>query len=46
MRSDGHDMPRFLPRAAMPAVDHEAHDPISAFVQLTAWLGRLWGERG
>jgi len=45
MRTDGHDASRFVPRSAMPAIDHEAHGPVSALVQLTAWLGRLWGER-
>ena len=29
----------------MPAIDHEAHGPVSALVQLTAWLGRRWRER-
>jgi hypothetical protein len=43
MRSDGHDSSRFVPRAPMPAIDHEANGPISALVQLTAWLGRRWG---
>jgi len=45
MRTDGHDASRFVPRGAMPAIDHEANGPISALVQLTTWLGRLWGER-
>ncbi len=45
MRSDGHDRSRFARRVTLPAIDHEANGPISAFVQLTAWLGRLWGER-
>ena len=45
MRTDGRDASRFVPRSAMPSIDHEAHGPVSALVQLTAWLGRLWGER-
>ena len=45
MRNDGHDHSRFASSRALPAIDHEANGPISAFVQLTAWLGRLWGER-
>lgn len=45
MRTDGHDASRFVPRGALPAIDHEANGPISALVRLTAWLGRRWGER-
>ena len=41
MRTDGHDVSRFAPRAAMPAIDHEANGPISALVRLTTWLGSL-----
>ena len=45
MRTDDHHTSRFVPRGAMPAIDHEAHGPVSALVQLTAWLGRRWRER-
>ena len=45
MRSDGRDTPRLVPRRVLPAVDHEANAPISAPVQLAAWLGRLRGGR-
>ena len=45
MRTDGHDTSRFALRSPLPAIDHEANGPISALVQLTAWLGRLRGER-
>ncbi len=45
MRTDSHDASRFVPRGAMPAIDPEANGPVSALVQLTAWLGRRWGER-
>ena len=45
MRTDGSDASRFVPRAATPVIDHEAHGPVSALVRLAVWLGRLWGER-
>lgn len=45
MRTDGRDASRFARRPATPAIDHEAHGPVSALVQLATWLGRLWGER-
>jgi|GEM_PF-3920272 len=45
MRSDVPDRSPLVPRAAMPAIDHEANGPISALVRLTIWLGRAWGER-
>ena len=49
MRTDGHDVSRFAPRTApripMPAVDHEAHGPISALLRLISWLGRWRGSQ-
>ncbi len=36
MRTDGHDVSRFAPRGALPAIDHEASGPISALVRLMA----------
>ena len=44
MRTDGRDRSRFAPRAALPAIDHEADGPVSALVRLTTWLGRVWRE--
>jgi len=44
MRSDGHSRSNLLAHGTMPAIDHEAEGPISALVQLTTWLGRLWAS--
>ena len=45
MRSNGRDASHSVLRSTMPAIDHEANGPLSALVQLTAWLGRLWNAR-
>jgi hypothetical protein len=38
MGTDGHDVSRFAPRRALPAIDHQANGPISALVRLVAWF--------
>ncbi len=43
MRTDGHDVSRFAPRGARPAIDDEANGPISALVRLMAWFASWRG---
>ena len=45
MRTDGHDVSRFAPRSTLPAIDHEAHGPISTLMRLVSWLGRWRGTQ-
>ncbi len=45
MRTDGHDVSRFVPRAAVPPIDHEANGPISALVRALSWAVRAWRGR-